>query len=275
MIRLENIGFSYREHRVLREVSFSVEAGDFLGILGPNGSGKTTLIKVIDGILVPGEGTVFLRGKDIRAMKRRDIARTMAVVPQENPFVFSYTVEEIVLMGRSPHLGNLAFETDRDRDMARRALEETDTASVAGRSFNELSGGERQRVLIARALAQEPALLLLDEPTAFLDLRHQIAFMNLLAGLNREKGLTILAVTHDINLAALFCGKILLLKEGAVHSLGTPGDILTEEAVRDVYGVEARIDRHPSAGTPRVTVLPDRTGYVPPERSTIQKEEAL
>ena len=119
MIRLENIGFSYREHRVLREVSFSVEAGDFLGILGPNGSGKTTLIKVIDGILMPGEGTVFLRGKDIRAMKRRDIARTMAVVPQENPFVFSYTVEEIVLMGRSPHLGNLAFETDRDRAMSR------------------------------------------------------------------------------------------------------------------------------------------------------------
>jgi len=266
MIRLENIGFSYREHRVLREVSFSVEAGDFLGILGPNGSGKTTLIKVIDGILMPGEGTVFLRGKDIRAMKRRDIARTMAVVPQESPFVFSYTVEEIVLMGRSPHLGNLAFETDRDRDMARRALEETDTASVAGRSFNELSGGERQRVLIARALAQEPALLLLDEPTAFLDLRHQIAFMNLLAGLNREKGLTILAVTHDINLAALFCGKILLLKEGRIHALGPPKEVITETGIREVYRVRAAVDRHPGTGAPRVTVMPDMETSVPKER---------
>jgi len=272
MLRLENIGFRYREERVLRNVSFTVEPGDFLGILGPNGSGKTTLIKIIDGILTPEQGKVFLRGKDLGTMKRRDIARAMAVVPQESPFVFSYSVGEIVLMGRSPHLGNLAFESEEDRAIARRALKETDTAALAERSFNELSGGERQRVLIARALAQEPDLLLLDESTAFLDLRHQIAFMNLLASLNREKGLTILAVTHDINLAALFCGKILLLKEGGIHSLGSPGDVLTEKAVRDVYGVEARIDRHPSAGTPRVTVLPDRIGHVLQEHSNIQKE---
>ena len=272
MLRLEKIGFRYREEWVLRDVSFAVEPGDFLGILGPNGSGKTTLLKLIDGLLAPQEGKVFLQGKHIGAMKRRDIARTMAVVPQESPFVFSYSVEEIVLMGRSPHLGNLAFETERDRAIARKAMEETEITGLAKRSFNELSGGERQRVLIARALAQEPALLLLDESTAFLDLRHQIAFMNLLASLNRGKGLTILAVTHDINLAALFCGKILLLKEGVVHSLGSPGDVLTEEAVREVYRVEARIDRHPAAGTPRVTVLPDRVGYVPPERSNIQKE---
>lgn len=265
MLELDRVGFRYREDWVLREIGFSIERGDFLGILGPNGSGKTTLLRLVDGVLSPGEGRVLLHGRDVAGMKRRDIARVMAVVPQDQPLVFSFSVREIVLMGRSPHLGNLAFESARDLEIARTAMEETETASLAERNFNELSGGERQRVLIARALAQEPSLLLLDESTAFLDLRHQVAFMSLLRFLNREKGLTILAVTHDINLAALFCGKILLLKEGRIHALGPPKEVITETGIREVYRVRAAVDGHPGTGAPRVTVMPDMETSVPKE----------
>ena len=204
IVQAREIGFRYTMEWVLKDISLGVKRGEFWGIIGPNGSGKTTLLKIIDRILVPQRGNVWINGVNIRKMKRDALARLVAVVPQEAPLIFPFSVEEIVLMGRAPHLGKLRFEGKRDHEVTRRSMEMTETLSFAHRSIGELSGGERQRVLIARALAQEPQIILLDEPTAFLDIRHQISFFNLIKTLNREEGLTVISVTHDINLASLY-----------------------------------------------------------------------
>ena len=255
IIRVEDISFSYKDIRVLRDISFQVSRGGFLGVIGPNGSGKTTLIRVIDGILVPEKGGVIISGAEIRGMRRIDIARLVAVVPQDFPMIFSFRVLEIVMMGRSPHLGMLRFEGESDLEIARRAMEMTDTLSLADRSMDSLSGGERQRVLIARALAQEPEVVLLDEPTAFMDIKHQAEFFRLMKRLNRERGLTVLAVTHDINLAAAYCDRVMLLKEGRIHSMGMPGEVITESNIREVYDTDVMVDANPLNGLPRITLL--------------------
>ncbi len=254
-IRLEFVSFRYDQAWVLREVSLEVERGGFLGILGPNGSGKTTLLNLVDGILSPREGRVFLEGEDAATLDRDELARRVAVVPQDSPLIFPFTVQEIVLMGRTPHLGRWRFEGQRDFEIARDAMKRTGTLPLAGRPMSELSGGERQRVLIARALAQEPRILLLDEPTSNLDIHHQLAFFSLVEDLNRTRGLTVVAVSHDINLASLYCRRIALLKDGAVCGEGRPEDIITEESIRDVFGAPVRVDRHPETGRPRITPI--------------------
>jgi len=255
IIEVTDVDFRYNNIRALRDISFDVRRGEFLGVIGPNGSGKTTLIRVIDGILAPERGGVSIGGNAIRGMRRRDLARLVAVVPQDSAMIFSFRALEIVMMGRTPHLGMLRFEGESDLEIARRAMEMTDTLSLADRSMDSLSGGERQRVLIARALAQVPEVVLLDEPTAFLDIKHQAEFFGLMKRLNRERRLTVLAVTHDINLAAAYCDRVMLLREGHIHSLGEPGEVITEANIREVYETDVLVDANPLNGLPRVTLL--------------------
>jgi iron complex transport system ATP-binding protein len=254
LLRVDKVSFRYGEQWVLRGIDFDVAKGDFLGVIGPNGSGKTTLLRVIDGILAPQEGAVSLEGTEIGKLRREDLARSVAVVPQYSALAFPFSVEEVVLMGRAPHLGRWRFEGDEDHRIAHEAMEMTDTLGLAARDMESLSGGERQRVLIARALAQEPRLMLLDEPTAFLDIRHQVDFFDRIRSLNRDRGLTVIAVTHDINLAAHYCDRIILLKNGRIEAAGPVGAVITEEHIRETYGTEVLVDRHPRTGSPRITL---------------------
>ena len=254
LLSVDGVSFKYGEQWVLRGIGFEVAKGDFLGIIGPNGSGKTTLLRVIDGILKPQEGEVRLEGTEVGRLRREALARSVAVVPQYSALAFPFSVEEVVLMGRSPHLGRWRFEGERDLRIAREAMEMTDTLALAARDMESLSGGERQRVLIARALAQEPRLMLLDEPTAFLDIRHQVDFFDRIRALNRERGLTVIAVTHDINLAAHYCDRIILLKDGRIEAAGPVEDVITEEHIRKAYETKILVDRHPGTGSPRITL---------------------
>jgi iron complex transport system ATP-binding protein len=254
-VSLKKIGFRYDATRVLGNVSFDVRKGEFFGIIGPNGSGKTTLLRIIDKILPPCEGSVRIGGTDLHKIKRNDLAKIVGVVSQDFPPLFPFTVHEIVMMGRSPHLGKLRFEGKEDLDIVERAMEMTDILPLAGRPFGELSGGEMQRVLIARALAQRPEIILLDESTAHLDIKHQIDFLDLMRNLNRVEGLTVIAVTHDINLSSLYCDRILLLSRGTVHSMGTPGEVISESSIQDVYETKVLVDNNPKNGLPRVTLV--------------------
>jgi len=255
IIKLERIGFRYNGDWVLKNISCEVKKGEFIGILGPNGSGKTTLLNVIDGILVPQEGEIWINGISCNKLKRRDLAKIIAVVPQESLMIFPFTVKEIVLMGRAPHLGTWRFEGDTDFRIAHQAMEMTDILSLMNRSMNALSAGERQRVLIARALAQQPQIMLLDEPTSFLDIRHQIEFFDLIKALNKNTALTVIGVTHDINLASLYCDRIMLLREGHIHCLGSPEEVIAESYIKEVYETNVTVDRNPLTGQPRVTLL--------------------
>jgi iron complex transport system ATP-binding protein len=255
ILELEKIGFKYGDQRVLQDVTLTVEKGEFFGILGPNGSGKSTLLNLIDGIRLPCEGEIRLKDIAPGKMKRKDVARLVAVVPQEASWIFPLTVEEVVLMGRTPHMGRLAFESERDLAVARSAMAAANLLPFAARLMEDLSGGERQRVWIARALAQEPEIILLDEPTSSLDIAHQIRTLDLIRSLSRSAGLTVVSATHDINLASLYCDRIALLEEGRLHSLGRPGEVLTESNIREVYGVNVVVDRHPLTGLPRVSML--------------------
>ena len=255
IVHVKEIGFRYTDEWVLKNISFEIKNGEFLGIIGPNGSGKTTFLKIINRILIPQEGSIWLSGVNINEMKRKTLARIIAVVPQDSPLTFPFSVEEIVLMGRAPHLGKLRFEGKKDFEIARRAMEMTDTLPFANRSINELSGGERQRILIARALAQQPQIILLDESTAFLDIKHQIDFFDLTKTLNKNQGLTVISVTHDINLASLYCDRIILLNAGNIHCMGTPDEVITESNIKEVYETDVLVDRNPQTGLPRVTLM--------------------
>jgi iron complex transport system ATP-binding protein len=241
-IEIENLFFAYGERRVLDGISLAIEKGEMVGVLGPNGSGKTTLLKVVSGVLT-GRGTVRLGGRTSASYARRELSRMIAVVPQESEIHFPFSAAEIVLMARASHHGRLALEGAADLEAARRSMTATETAELANRWLHELSGGEKQRVMIARALAQEAEILLLDEPAAFLDLKHQLGVFDLMRRLNRERGLTIVAALHDLNLAALFFPRLVLLGDGKVFRDGPPEDVLTEGNIRQVYGVDVRVER--------------------------------
>jgi iron complex transport system ATP-binding protein len=262
MLRALDVSFSYRggakpsahvQPQVLDRVSIAVDRGDLIGILGPNGSGKTTLLKILGGTLGPQSGSVTLDGRPISEWSRREIARRIAVVPQETHAPFDFTVLDIVLMGRFPHLGAFSLEGPDDLAIARRALDATGTAAFEGRAFSTLSGGERQRVVIASALAQSPQLLLLDEPTASLDIGHQIEVQTLLGRLNADSGMTMVLSTHDLNLAAALCRRLVLLRGGRVLAAGPTDEVLTSNAVRALYDVDASVERHARSG--RLTVV--------------------
>jgi iron complex transport system ATP-binding protein len=251
-IETKTLSFAYGDRPVLDGVSLSVEKGEMIGVLGPNGTGKTTLLKILSGVLT-GSGEVELNGKEIRSYGRRELSRLFAVVPQESQVQFPFTVAEIVLMGRASRHHLFGLEGEPDLEAARKSMKVTETLSLADRYLHELSGGEKQRVMIARALAQEPEILLLDEPAAFLDLKHQLRVFELMRRLNRERGLTVVAALHDLNLAALFFPRLVLLGGGKIFRDGAARDVLTEETIREVYGVEVRVQRDAADG--RVQIL--------------------
>jgi iron complex transport system ATP-binding protein len=254
-IESRNLSFAYQDRAVLQRLSLSVARGEMVGILGPNGSGKTTLLKLLSGILF-GKGEVKLNGKSIERYGRRELSKLFAVVPQESRVNFPYTVVEIVMMGRACHHSAFALEGKEDLDVARTSMKLTDSLSLSGRYLHELSGGEKQRVMIARALAQEPEVLLLDEPSAFLDLKHQVQVFELLRRLNSECGLTIVAALHDLNLAALFFPRLVMLCEGQIHRDGTPTEVLTEKTIEEVYGIRVRVKQNRSGEKPELVIFP-------------------
>jgi iron complex transport system ATP-binding protein len=255
MLRADRVSFGYADFE-LRDVSVDIPRGSFTGLLGPNGCGKTTLLKLMSGVLHPRDGDVRLEGEPIGRIARRQLARRIAVVPQETHPAFDYTVMEMVLMGRHPHLGPFALEGPADLAIARDALAATGTAHLADRAYMTLSGGEKQRVIIASALTQSPELLLLDEPTASLDLGYQLEIATLLGTLNRERGVTLVLATHDLNLAASLCSDLVLLREGRILAQGRTVEVLTAAMVRRLYGVEADVGFHAGAG--HLTVIPVR-----------------
>ena len=232
----------------MQDVSLDVSSSDRLGILGPNGSGKTTLLKLLAGILTPTSGTVSLDGSPMRSLSRRDVARRVAIVPQHTHPAFDYTVLELVLMGRYPHLGAFEVEGAGDLDVAREALSATGTHEFASRPFSTLSGGEQQRVVIASALSQQADLLMLDEPTASLDPGYQLEIASLLRQLHQERGVGIIMATHDLNLAASVCDRVVLLDAGGVIASGPTTDVLTRESIAALYGIDADVQFHNQAG---------------------------
>jgi iron complex transport system ATP-binding protein len=255
-----SVSYTYRQRRgvqqefSLREVSIDIPRGSLTGLLGPNGCGKTTLLKLLSGVIAPDAGTITLDGQLLSSIPRRLVARHIAVVPQETHPAFDFSVLEMVLMGRHPHLGVFQLESPDDFSVARDALAATGTTHLAERSYMTLSGGEKQRVVIASALAQSPDILLLDEPTASLDLGYQLEVASLLARLNRERGVTMVLATHDLNLAAALCDSLVLCRDGRVLAKGATRDVLTPAMVQQLYGVEAEVRFHDRAG--HLTVVP-------------------
>ncbi|HEX3051682.1 MAG TPA: heme ABC transporter ATP-binding protein [Aggregatilineaceae bacterium] len=248
---------SYRRdgRDILQDVSFAVSSGELVGLIGPNGAGKSTLLKVVSGLWSGGKGDVLLDGKPLARYSPRHIAQVIAHVPQITALDFPFAVKEIVLMGRNPHLSRFQLETEHDRQIVNSTMRRTQTHQLADRLIGTLSGGERQRVLIARALAQEPRLLLLDEPTANLDIQHQIGILGLVRDLIQEDGLGAVAAVHDLELAARFCDRLVLLHEGAVIADGSPEQVLNPDAIRAAYGVEVRSYIDPVTGFLRLAIL--------------------
>lgn len=254
-LRVEELTCGYGARMVLNGFSLSLRKGEFLAVVGPNGCGKSTLVKAVSRAMRPAAGTVSLAGRDIWRMKPRELARQVAVVAQETGVEFDFTVEEVVAMGRLPYLSRFRRDSEADDRAVRCALEATNTAALANRLVTGLSGGERQRVMVARALAQEPDLLILDEPTAHLDIAHQIELLDLTRRLNRERGLTVIAVLHDLNLAAQYAGRLLMMKDGRRFADGSPAEVVTEATVAAVYGSRVKVTVHPEEGSPHVILL--------------------
>jgi iron complex transport system ATP-binding protein len=255
-LQICQVSFSYLDGLVLHNIDLSVKAGEMVGLLGPNGSGKTTLLKLASGILKPTQGEIKLDGSSLSQLSRKSIARNIAVVPQQFHIPFAFTASEVVMLGRTPFLRPLAEETEADRRLVNNALELVGIRELAQRRFDELSGGERQKVILAMALAQQPTLLLLDEPTVHLDITHQIETLELVKRLNVEEGLTIIGAMHDLNLAALYFDRLILLKEGRVWADGTPNQVLTETKISEVFSASVRVEQHPTTGVPHIVIMP-------------------
>ena len=238
----------------LAPLSMTIERGEIFGVIGPNSAGKTTLIRLLTRVVRPSSGTIVLDGRALASLPGAALAREIAVVPQGLPPAFPFTIEELVLMGRYPHGPERYFESAADRAAAHAAMAATSVLELASLRLEELSGGERQRAVLARALAQEPRLLVLDEPTAHLDLRHQAESVELLRRLNDEREMTVVLVSHDLNLAAEVADRLLLLACGELVRVGPPEQVLEEPLLRDVYGCDVIVDKAPSGDRPRVQV---------------------
>lgn len=244
LLTVDDIECRYGSIKVLDEVNLSVKPGDFIGILGPNGSGKTTLLKSISRLLKPHKGTILLDDANIYSLESLEIAKKLAVVPQDTSIGFSFNALDIVLMGRNPHMSRFQMESKKDMAIAKRVMVLTNTWQFANRPINELSGGEKQRVIIARAIAQEPKLLLLDEPLTHLDIMNQLEIMDLVKKLSINKKIIILAVFHDLNLAARYCNSAILLKKGKIFSAGNLSEVLTSKNIRSVFNISAIVQKH-------------------------------
>jgi len=257
ILSVHNLHFSYSKQDILRDISFKVTAGEFIGIIGPNGTGKSTLIRLIAGLLKPESGKIHLSGKDIGFLNRTEISKQLAYVPQSIELQFPFKVREVVRMGRFPHHSGLLDQGPQSEAIVDMALDAMDLQSLKSDSFTELSGGEKQRVIIASALAQESRLLLLDEPTSALDLRHQQLILTQLKQLVQTQQKTTLFVTHDINLAAQFCDRLILIDHGTIVADGSPKEVLRFQLIQQVYGVQVYIDINPFTNT--IYILPYST----------------
>jgi len=255
-IRFQELSFAYNGRSVLEEISLAISPGERIALLGPNGAGKTTLIKLISGVLPPSKGSIWLDGHKVHSLPRRDVARLIAVVPQEFVVPFAFTTQEIVELGRTVYLRALSSLRASDRRAIEKALALTDTIHLRHRIFNELSGGERQRVVIAMALAQEPKILLLDEPTQHLDITRQAEILDLVVQLNCDRGLTVLAAIHDLNLAAMYFSRILVLHRGTVIADGSPSNVFRLEVLEKAYEGPVNIFPSPKRGAPMVLPVP-------------------
>ncbi len=253
-IELVNVSLGYRHRPVLTDISFDVMPGEIVGLIGPNGSGKSTVIRALTRIIAPQQGRILLGGQDILTIERQHLARLLGVVPQLPLLPSAFTGFEVVLMGRNPHLGLFEHEKAEDIDKAWRAMEMTGTQDLARRSVGELSGGQIQCLLIARALAQETDAMLLDEPTANLDIGRQIEILDLIQRLCRRRNLTVLAALHDLNLASQYCNRLVLISNGRLYRHGPPSEVVTSENIAEVYGADHCVYSHPVNGLPVVLV---------------------
>ena len=258
IIRVEEVRFHYARRRgssdtvLLDRLTFHVRPGEILGIIGPNGCGKSTLINLLSKVLTPHVGRIVIRDQVLADMKQRDVARAVAVLPQDIAVSFHYSVEDMVLMGRAPYRRGLGWETSDDYAIVEEVLDLTCTSHVSGRWFLELSGGEQCRVLLARALAQRPDVFLLDEPTANLDLQYHTRMLDMLVEFARRYGNTVCIVTHDLNLVGEYCDRVIALKDGRVYREGRPSDVVQEDTIAEVYGADVRVGVNPHSGAPHV-----------------------
>ncbi len=251
-LELQNVTLTYGHKVVVEDITFQIMPGEIVGLVGPNGCGKSTIIKALSRVISPYSGRILLNGKDISAIPRKDLSRLLGVVPQAPLLPSVFNAFEIVLMGRNPHLGLFQYEGPRELAIAWRAMEKTSTQHLAGRRINELSGGEIQGVVIARVLAQETEAVLLDEPTANLDIGRQIEILGLIRSLCRENDMTVLMALHDLNLAAQYCDRLILLNKRRIHAEGIPKEVITPQNIEEVYGTESCVYAHPANGLPVV-----------------------
>ena len=253
-LKLQNVTLGYMQNVVVKGMTLEMNPGEMLGLVGPNGCGKSTIIRALSRVISPYSGSILLNGQDISRIPRRDLARLIGVVPQMPLLPSTFTTFEIVLMGRNPHLGLLQYEGPKDIDIAWQAMGKTSMQHLAQRRISELSGGEIQSVVIARVLAQQTQAMLLDEPTANLDIGRQVEILDLIKGLCRRDKLTVVVALHDLNLAAQYCDRLVLIDNGRVHSEGKPGEVINADNIRQVYGSGSHIYSHPLSGLP--VVLP-------------------
>lgn len=252
MIAIDSLKFSYNGKPTLDNVTLRIKEGEFAGIIGPNGAGKSTLIRMLSKMLEPASGSITLRGKPLGDISIRELAQDMAVLPAETFFAYDFTVREIVKMGRAPHLGFWSEGGALDDGIVERALEACGIAKLAERNIHSLSSGERQMVFLAQALAQEPKILLLDEPTVHLDIQHQIQVFRHLREWNEKRNMTVLVISHDLNVASQFCRRLILFHEGAIVTDGAPKEVLTEDNIQRVYGLRTKVIASPQTGLPAI-----------------------
>lgn len=267
-IRLDAVRFTYSSGCGLSRIDLSIERGERVAILGPNGAGKTTLLKLILGLLHPQDGTISFEGDDLSRISRGELARAIAMVPQELLLPYALTVREVVLLGRTPYLHRYRGPAREDLEAVQTAMAATDLLSSIDRLYNDLSGGERQRVILAMALAQQPRLLLLDEPTRSLDLNHQVRILSLIRGLQAQNDLTVVSSMHDLNLSSLYFDRLVLLSSGRIVADGPPDRVIRPETIRRVFGVSVLVHRHLRRGIPWVTLAPGALDPVAPRDNT-------
>ena len=268
MLEAHELTVGYNGEPVLRNVNLTAARGQFIGLVGPNGSGKSTLVRALSRVLRPISGRALLDAVDVYEMSARELARRLAVVAQDYTVAFDFAVRDVVLMGRAPHLSRFGVERPQDYKIAEEAMGLTHTLVFADRPITSLSGGERQRCMIARALAQQPSVLLLDEPTAHLDINHQIEILDLARRLTTERGLATIVVLHDLNLASQYCDQLVLVSQGKVVAEGRPHEVVTEARIRVAYGTDVHVRRHPTTGRPYVTLVSRLPVQAPPTRHT-------
>lgn len=256
LLEARNLYAGYLDKTIISEIDFSVKKGEFIGIIGPNGAGKSTLIRALSRTLKPFKGNILYGARDVYKIPLNEVARSIAVVPQDTLIIFEFLVWDIILMGRTPYIEKFKGETKKDVEACERALKLTDTTGLADRFINELSAGERQRVIIAKALAQEPGLLLMDEPTSHLDISHQIEIFDLIKRLSKNEGLTVISVLHDLNLASEYCDRLILMYNGKIFAQGAPEEVLNYKTIEEVYKTIVVVGQNPVSKRPYIFLVP-------------------